>query len=136
MTWLDPRTKEIRKCRICGRFFRPLYTARRGWYCSVLCRQRGNARLSANKRGKTLRGVPTKHGLHRYTKRNGRHEHRVVMELKLGRRLHRNEIVHHINGDGHDNRPKNLQLLTRREHILQHFPEMYEAKYGKSYERN
>lgn len=37
-------------------------------------------------------------------------QHRKVMALTLGRPLDQHETVHHINGDGHDNRPENLQL--------------------------
>jgi hypothetical protein len=44
------------------------------------------------------------------------YEHREVMEGLLGRKLTRNEQVHHINGDPQDNRPENLQVLTNAEH--------------------
>jgi len=43
-------------------------------------------------------------------------EHRYVMEQQLGRKLRRDEHVHHLNGDGLDNRPENLVLLSAGDH--------------------
>jgi hypothetical protein len=50
-----------------------------------------------------------------------RKQHVVFMERKIGRRLEKNEVVHHINGNKHDNRIENLQLMTNREHGLLHW---------------
>ena len=55
-----------------------------------------------------------------YQKIHGRHVHRVVAEQNIGRPLRSDEIVHHIDGDIHNNHPDNLQVVTRKEHIEIH----------------
>lgn len=56
------------------------------------------------------------------TKRGGRRmdEHRFIMQEILGRKLDRDEIVHHINGDKRDNRPENLRVVSAKEHAVEH----------------
>jgi len=66
----------------------------------------------ANFREKQKNNRPTKG----YTKLNGRHEHRVVMEEFLGRKLLKSEVVHHIDGNKKNNSITNLELLSREEH--------------------
>lgn len=46
--------------------------------------------------------------------------HRLLMEERLGRKLDRTEVVHHINGDPSDNRLENLQVMSLSEHAHLH----------------
>jgi len=47
-------------------------------------------------------------------------EHRVVMEKVRGRRLRREEVVHHKDGNGLNNIPENLEILSQAEHRRLH----------------
>jgi len=46
--------------------------------------------------------------------------HRIIMENHLGRLLLDDEVVHHKNGNGKDNRLKNLELKTASNHSRDH----------------
>lgn len=65
-----------------------------------------------------------------YKKLYGRHEHRVVAERILGRKLKKGEVVHHIDGDKRNNNADNLMVFKNQaEHLEWHL--MLDSKYVK-----
>ncbi len=60
---------------------------------------------------------------------SGKLVHRHVMERKLGLRLRKDVIVHHINGIKTDNRFENLQLMSKKEHFKHHVAREENAKF-------
>lgn len=48
------------------------------------------------------------------------YQHRYLMELKLGRFLESDEVVHHRDGNRSNNSLDNLELVNRREHMDRH----------------
>ena len=64
-----------------------------------------------------------------YTKRFGRHEHRIVAEEKIGRPLKPGEVVHHIDGNKQNNKPENLMVFKNQsEHVRWH--NAHDPKWG------
>lgn len=108
-------------CQHCGKPFSVRQCRTDAQFCSFLCRQTGVSRRTAAIRSAKLRmRKPAKAGT--YLKLHGRHAHRVIAELKIGRRLESGEVVHHKNKRRHDNHPDNLQVLpTQGEHNRIHF---------------
>ena len=61
-------------------------------------------------------------GKYKAVKVNGvKHDyHRLLMEQLLGRKLERDEVVHHINGNSLDNDINNLCVMSSSEHSRLH----------------
>lgn len=55
-------------------------------------------------------------------------KHTVVAERTIGRYLHDNEEVHHINHIRNDNRPENLVVMDSHEHRSMHMRERIEKR--------
>lgn len=52
-------------------------------------------------------------------------KHILVVEREIGRYLEPHECVHHINHVRDDNRPENLRLMTKSEHMSMHMKERH-----------
>lgn len=92
--------------------------------CGCLVHRTGD--LHPNwRRGYTISTNGYKHVLTSDPDRTNRYEaeHRRVMAEVLGRPLTSDEVVHHINRNKTDNRPENLEVLSRQEHAALHAAE-------------
>ena len=79
-------------------------------FCSINCCNLMTAKLRPKKRISS-RG-------YQQIWKNGKYvmEHRLIMEKKIGRKLYKTEIVHHINGKKIDNKISNLIIMKKQEH--------------------
>lgn len=78
-------------------------------YCSAYCKNHRLGILASNWKG-GRRAYPSKQGYIMVSLGSGQRapEHRLVMEQRLGRKLLKGEVVHHVNGNPADNRVENL----------------------------
>lgn len=131
-----------RQERLCGNcdkilFLRPKEMAKNR-FCSRRC-EGTYASKHGTRRGKNnghWKGGISKHsaGYVFITHGNdfGKLCHRAIMEGVLNRKLSPKEIVHHINGNKTDNRPENLELMTRAKHMEHHRHEWEHKRVGNA----
>lgn len=117
IAWVD------QTCKQCGKPFALLVSrvARGdGDFCSQSC----HAASRTAERNPFYRGgvLLDGHGYRRVLVGKNRYvyEHRLVAATIIGRPLLKHEAVHHRNGIRDDNRPDNLEVMTRAEHSRLH----------------
>lgn len=135
----DPkRLAMIKICLLCKKKYHPYIGNAHAKFCSKKCSCRSQQTFEfqsmAGKVGgqhnARKRGLNTKPSS--YIKENNRHQHRVVMEKVLGRKLTSKEIVHHKDENKHNNPPSNLEVMTQAEHAKYHFRKLWkDANYRK-----
>lgn len=116
----------MNECLNCGaKFYRKKRGAAKPKFCKMKCMgeyahnkvsDKGVPRKKYNSREYPIK----KYKMRYMGQRNGkpwyRHEHRVIMEQHLGRPLKTNEHVHHIDGNGLNNKLSNLVVIEAGQH--------------------
>lgn len=129
------RNKVKTKCFQCGKdlFLPPSYIGPRN-FCSHSC-----ATTARNYENNPMKSQETKSKLSlrclgsgerkTYPRLNGRHIHRTVAEMVLGRELLPGEVVHHIDGDKRNYSSSNLRIYSSQaEHLAYHLTLRKEMK--------
>jgi len=120
---LSNKTAIIKSCPNCGKEFETT----RAECCSNKCAYEYKIKTGSTKRS----GFWYENGYKVLYVEGDNHimEHINNMEIHIGRKLEKNEVVHHINLDRLDNRIENLKLMARGEHASYH--RKLEIKSGK-----
>jgi hypothetical protein len=99
----------LKECPFCKKIFNSHSVSRKVKnFCSSSCYGKYRFPASGNKK-KSYKMICI----------NGKYTpyHRWIMQNHIGRKLEKDEHVHHINGDHTDNRIENLQVLSSSNHM-------------------
>lgn len=118
------------QCPECNEFF---ITRHEDKCCSRSCGKKYHWKLRPIEKRFKFAGYALQNGYKYFRDGKGIRmaEHRYVMEKVIGRKLSKEEHVHHINGKKTDNRPQNLMILSASGHNVIHKPEQ-----SKEWKRN
>lgn len=130
---------KYKKCKRCLKEFHVYpYQLKAKQFCSRKCANISNASKNSsskkaeknpmygrrpwNYKGGTYTKSGSRNVRYRLIYVNGKQirEHVHIMQTQLGRKLKLNEVVHHKNGNGLDNRIENLELMTKSQHSKYH----------------
>ena len=114
-------------CAVCSKPFTVRAArAKTAKYCSYACHQVGEGKKGGEIRAKQMKAASQGKA---YTKTKGRHTHRIMAEIKLGRPLGPGEVVHHKDENILNNHPDNLQVLpSQAEHARLHAKQMLKVR--------
>lgn len=125
-TWLKPNRSIKVNCGFCNKAFtiwrckfenkNKKYSESGRFYCSRGCQVKGRKLIGGALRLDNRRIL----GNDGYVWADGKHEHQLIAEQVLGRKLKRGERTHHINGDRTDNRNRNLLICSQGYHRRLH----------------
>lgn len=121
--WKSMEVDHSTKCPICGKVFDKREKQK---YCSRVCQgiaKRGKPHPSTGGISKNREGYVRVYVDGKYVM-----QHRLVMEQALGRKLQKDEIVHHKDHDKENNSIENLELMSVREHTGMHSKERWREK--------
>lgn len=126
------RKFETRKCEWCGCEVTKNRTQfGKRTFCSKYCLAKWQSENTRGENSSRWKGGKIDQNGYWFIKQpdgSYKQEHIIVAEKTLGRILEKDEVVHHINKNKKDNRPDNLTVLSRKEHIRIHKNDLFDAK--------